>query len=64
MMSVHFNIRRYSCPWCEKTFVNNSNYRKHKKVMHPVELEEYERLTKGPKNDEEFIVEELDEKFI
>jgi DNA-directed RNA polymerase subunit RPC12/RpoP len=61
LMSVHYNLRKHSCPWCPKTFVNNSNFRKHKKVMHRLELEEYERTTKNRFIDEEDVIVEENE---
>lgn len=61
LLSVHFNIKKYECPWCPKNFVNNSNFRKHKKAMHSLELQEYERMLEERIDEEDVIVEEINE---
>lgn len=38
----HTDLRPYSCPFCEKTFVNGSSCRLHKVRLHPKELAELE----------------------
>lgn len=64
MLAVHFN-RKYSCKWCTRSFVSNSNFRKHKKTVHPIELLEYEKNLKSDEinfdePEEIFIVEEIE----
>lgn len=62
MLSVHLNVRKYQCQWCSRTFNNNSNYRKHKKSAHPLELEQIEGKSKENEFDETeyYILEELE----
>ena len=38
-MKQHTGERPYSCPWCPRTFTSASNFRIHKRRMHPVEFE-------------------------
>lgn len=58
--SVHTGVSKYSCPWCPRTFFNNSNLRKHKLKLHLNEVLEEE----NPKNEgileDEIIVEEAE----
>lgn len=41
-MFGHTDLRPYSCPFCEKTFINGSSCRLHKVRVHPKELAELE----------------------
>jgi transposase len=43
LIALHTEIRAYTCDWCEKTFSNGANCRKHKKDAHPRELREAEK---------------------
>jgi RNase P subunit RPR2 len=57
LISQHTNIKAYKCDWCEKSFANGANCRKHKKECHPKELAEAEKsesktIVKLPKIDE------------
>lgn len=66
MLAVHLNIRKYSCKWCSRSFVSNSNFRKHKRTAHPVQLEEFEKNLKSEEinfdeaAEEIFILEETE----
>lgn len=39
----HTDLKAYSCDWCEKTFANGANCRKHKKEIHPQEVAEADK---------------------
>lgn len=41
---AHTGERPYACNFCDRTFVNSSNRRKHKLKDHPVELAAYEAI--------------------
>jgi uncharacterized Zn-finger protein len=56
IQSVHLNIKNFHCMWCDRSFVNNSNFRKHKKNSHPKELQIYEKSLYG----DSYVLEELD----
>lgn len=43
IISKHTKIRPYQCDWCQKSFANGANCRKHKKESHPRELAQAER---------------------
>lgn len=49
LISLHTDLKAYSCDWCEKTFANGANCRKHKKEVHPHQVAEADRKkTKKP----------------
>lgn len=57
LIAVHTDIRAYACDWCDKTFTNGANCRKHKKDSHLEELKEAEKtetkkIVRLPKIDE------------
>ena len=57
LISIHTNLRAYKCDWCEKTFANGANCRKHKKESHPNEILEADKnertkIVKLPKLEE------------
>lgn len=43
LISLHTELKAYSCDWCEKTFANGANCRKHKKESHPKEVAEADK---------------------
>ena len=47
---LHSNLKPYECEFCQKTFANGPNCRKHKKEMHPKELEKAEKKGGKQKN--------------
>lgn len=55
-------MRYYKCEFCDKTFKNGANARKHKREVHPIELkqadknEEEKKVVKLPKISELLIM--------
>lgn len=42
--SSHTGVRPFACMWCDRTFVNSANCRKHKLKNHPKEVSEFEAI--------------------